>query len=133
MSHSYRVTKKTARNVLSEATSIYMMNREHHLTLRTIANIHGRSYSWVTQRLSLLRLSPKVREMLMRGEIRYSIAILLTKYPDEVFQVNLAQSISEKTLPYHSAKKLIEQCAVDIDLFPKHARKSREEVIAAWQ
>jgi ParB/RepB/Spo0J family partition protein len=95
-------------------------------TVDEIADITGKSNCWASQHLSLLKLDPKVQEMMIpkddeeaegggdveetqqRTHLTFSLALLLVSFPPQL-QVKLAQRIIRGDMSLAAARRMILQ------------------------
>jgi hypothetical protein len=71
-------------------------------SIRQASKMFGRSYTWTTQHLFLLRLCPEVQSYLEKGEISFKSCVALAGFKKES-QVEFAQHIMEKKLNHKNA------------------------------
>lgn len=68
---------------IAEAQAMDRLERTYHFTRSKIANLLGKSPSYVTQRLQILHWNPLLQSSLKLGHINYSVARELSSVTDE--------------------------------------------------
>ncbi len=105
---------KAGHTELEEARAIARIHKSGR-TYESIARLLGRSAFWINQRISLLRLDPKVQEMMhpsRKKEERLAtpVALLLSRYPEH-FQIETATYVVAHPMKTHNAIAYVVKCA----------------------
>jgi hypothetical protein len=114
------------------------------MTIQEIADVFGKSVTWVSQHLSLLKLDPIVQDMLVESEdnashegngdaesqgrkLTMSLALLLINFPKPE-QVSIAREIIKKDMSFVQARRYINQLARKRGYSAKaHGQKPKEQ------
>ena len=82
-------------NPLEEAKAIYRAMDRAKLTHEDMAEVLGKSRSWISNRLRLLDMSTEVQAALAQGEITPSVAIELHRVKNPMQQAYLLQTVMQ--------------------------------------
>ena len=96
-------------SVLEEAGAYERLIREFGYTQENLAAKIGRSRSHIANLLRLLKLSPKVREMVAAGKISMGQARPLLVIEDGAMQVNVAEMIISEDLSVRKVEAFIKE------------------------
>lgn len=96
-------------SVLEEAGAYDRLIREFGYTQENLAAKIGRSRSHISNLLRLLKLAPKVREMVAAGKISMGQARPLLAIEDEAMQVNVAEMIISEDLSVRKVEAFIKE------------------------
>lgn len=113
-------------NPIEEAKGYKTLMESHGLTQDEVAKSVGRSRPAVTNALRLLSLSPKVLEMVEKGELSAGHARALLPISQEEKQLNAANEVVKKS---YSVRKT-EQLAAKLAKEPAEEAPTRSAVIA---
>lgn len=96
-------------SVLEEAGAYERLIREFGYTQENLAAKIGRSRSHIANLLRLLKLSPKVREMVAAGKISMGQARPLLAIEDESMQVNVAEMVISEDLSVRKVEAFVKE------------------------
>ena len=101
-------------NPIDEATSISNIIKLRGYTQEEFANKFGKSRSYVTNILGLLKLPDEVRKLVEKRNLSMSHARVLSKMEDEEKIVELAKKVITDNLSVHDLEKLSQEEKMDI-------------------
>lgn len=93
-------------NPIDEATSINNIIKLRGYTQEEFANKFGKSRSYVTNILGLLKLPEEVKKMVEKKSISMSHARVLSKIDDENKVVNLAKRVMDEEISVHELEQM---------------------------
>lgn len=96
-------------SVLEEAGAYDRLIREFGYTQENLAAKIGRSRSHISNLLRLLKLAPKVREMVAAGKISMGQARPLLAIEDESMQVNVAEMVISEDLSVRKVEAFVKE------------------------
>lgn len=108
-------------NPIEEAKGFKILMDDYHLKQEEIAEKVSKSRSTITNSLRLLKLSEKVQNMLINGEISMGHARALLAIEDESLQIEIAQKIYNEGLSVRNIEKIVK------DLSKKKDQKKQED------
>ena len=100
-------------NPIDEATSISNIIKLRGYTQEEFANKFGKSRSYVTNILGLLKLPDEVRKLVEKRSLSMSHARVLSKMEDEEKIVELAKRVITDSLSVHELEKLSQEEKAD--------------------
>ena len=101
-------------NPIDEATSISNIIKLRGYTQEEFANKFGKSRSYVTNILGLLKLPDEVRKLVEKRSLSMSHARVLSKMEDEEKIVELAKRVITDSLSVHDLEKLSQEEKSDV-------------------
>ncbi|MGN1393350.1 MAG: ParB/RepB/Spo0J family partition protein [Succinivibrionaceae bacterium] len=93
-------------NVIEQAEALLQLSQKLSLTHEELAKKVGKSRTTITNIIRLNSLSPKVKELVIRGELEMGHARSLLSLPND-FQESLALTIVQKGLTVRETEKLV--------------------------
>lgn len=100
-------------NFLEEAEGYYNLIQDHNLTQEELARRLSKSQSTIANKLRLLKLSEKVRNIIIKYNLTERHARALLKLPDEETQLIILEQVVKKELNVKQAEALIEKYIMD--------------------
>ena len=94
-------------NVIEEAEAYDFLIQKYNLTQQDLAQKVGKDRATVANVLRLLRLAPKVREMVSSGGVSLGHAKILLTVPEADRQEALAKKVQKDTLSVRALERLI--------------------------
>lgn len=94
-------------NPIEEAESVNNIIKARNLTQEEFARKFGKSRSYITNLLGLIKLPDKVKNLVKTGELSMSHARSLSKLEDEDKIIDLAYKIVEDGLNVHDVEKML--------------------------
>ncbi len=114
-------------NPIEVATAFQRLTSDHGLSHEQIAERTGKDRSTITNFLRLLRLSPFVRNELIRGAISVGHARALLNITDESRQASLCQQITKEQLSVRETERLVKGDAAGSGPRAASAQEERRE------
>lgn len=114
-------------NYIEEALGYVSLMKNFNITQKNLAKSLGKSQSTIANKIRLLKLSDKIRKLLMDNGLTERHARALLKMESEEEQLKMISEISEKGLTVSQAEKRIERESVK-DL-PTIKRKNKKPII----
>lgn len=96
-------------NFIEEAEAYYNLIQDHSYTQEHLAESIGKKQSTIANKLRLLKLSAKVRVMLIEHKLTERHARALLKLPDEELQLKILDTVISKKLNVKGTEDLIEK------------------------
>lgn len=106
-------------NPIEEAQAYKKLTEEFHLTQNEVAQRVSKSRTAVTNSMRLLKLDPKVQELVLQDKLSMGHARALLGLEDPNLQVQAAEQIIEKNLSVREVEKMIQSM-----LHPRNVRKT---------
>lgn len=100
-------------NPLEIAHSVEMIIKKKNITQEEFAKKFGKSRSYITNLLGILKLPEEVKKMLEDKKLSYSHAKILSKLEDDVKIIFLANKIIKENISVHALEKLIAATEVE--------------------
>jgi len=119
-------------NEMRDAREIYRMFALLKMSESGIAAALHRSRGWVLWRINLLRLHPDIQKMIEDGDVLFSTARMLSKYPDTTFQVEMVRTVSEKQMNYVTARDYIHSEALRRGFVKERKRRNIKKILRAY-
>lgn len=94
-------------NFIEEAEAYYNLIQDHHFTQEEIATKMGKKQSTIANKLRLLKLSSKVRNLCLDNELTERHARALLSVPDEELQLKIVEKVISKSLNVKNTEELI--------------------------
>lgn len=94
-------------NFIEEAEAYYNLMQDHHFTQEEIAVKMGKKQSTIANKLRLLKLSDKVRDLCLYNELTERHARALLSLPDEVLQLKVVEKVIKDGLNVKKTEELI--------------------------
>lgn len=95
-------------NVMEEAKAYKQMIEKLHLTQDELAKKVGKSRSYITNILGLLRLPSEVTDLIEKKELSMGHARVLSKLEDKEETIRIAKKVVEEDLPVREVERLTE-------------------------
>ena len=95
-------------NVMEEAKAYKQMIEKLHLTQDDLAKKVGKSRSYITNILGLLRLPSEVTDLIEKKELSMGHARVLSKLEDKEEAIRIAKKVVEEDLPVREVERLTE-------------------------
>lgn len=95
-------------NYMEEAEAYYNLIKEHGYTQEKLAEGIGKKQSTIANKLRLLKLSPKVVEILLKNNLTERHARALLKLKDENIQLDIVKIIVKKGLNVKKTEELVQ-------------------------
>ena len=92
---------------IEEAEAYYSLINDHHFTQEEIAKKMGKKQSTIANKLRLLKLSSKVRNMCLDNNLTERHARALLSLPDEKLQVKVIKNVVKNKLNVKKTEELI--------------------------
>jgi ParB family chromosome partitioning protein len=96
-------------NYIEEAEGYYNLIKQHGFTQEELAVRIGKKQSTIANKLRLLKLSDKVKEILLKEGLTERHARALLKLPDEYSQLKVIEEVIKKGLNVKKTEELIER------------------------
>lgn len=96
-------------NAIEEAIAYQYMMDAHQLTQERLAKIIGKSRTYVTNTLRLLKLSPGVQSMVREGHLSTGHGRTLLAIKDHKLALDLAQKIIKEDISVRSLEQMIKE------------------------
>ncbi|MCX7903630.1 MAG: nucleoid occlusion protein [Caloramator sp.] len=109
-------------NFIEEAEGYLRLIKEHNFTQEELAHKIGKKQSTIANKLRILKLSDRVKEIILRENLTERHARALLKLPSEELQLKVLNEILEKGLNVKDTEDLIEKILND-----KGEKKEKEE------
>lgn len=93
---------------IEEAEGYYNLIKEHEFTQEELASKMGKKQSTIANKLRILKLSDKVKYLLVENELTERHARALLKLPSEEMQIKVIEEIVKKGLNVKKTEQLIE-------------------------
>ncbi|MDO4170989.1 MAG: ParB/RepB/Spo0J family partition protein [Lachnospiraceae bacterium] len=106
-------------NPIEEAKGYKTLMDEYHLKQEEIAEKVSKSRSTITNSMRLLKLSEKVQNMLINGEISMGHARALLAIEDESLQIEIAKKVQEEGLSVRNIEKIVKDLSKKKEQPPK--------------
>jgi ParB family transcriptional regulator, chromosome partitioning protein len=114
-------------NYIEEAIGYVSLMKNFNMTQENLAKRLGKSQSTIANKIRLLKLSDKIRKLLMDNGLTERHARALLKIESEEEQLKMIGEISERGLTVSQAEKRIErESGKDV---PSNKRKSKKPII----
>lgn len=112
-------------NFLEEAEGYYNLIQDHNLTQDELARRLSKSQSTIANKLRLLKLPDKVRDLIVKNNLTERHARALLKLPDEESQLILLDQVIKKGLNVKQTEAIIDKYINDLntDNDPKETHK----------
>lgn len=110
-------------NYLEEAEGYRKLLEEFHLTQEVIAQRLGKSQSTIANKLRLLKLPEKVREMLLEEELSERHARALLKLQDEALQLRVVREAAKRGLTVRQTEKRVDELQSRTEGLPGKEKK----------
>ncbi|WP_143318198.1 nucleoid occlusion protein [Clostridium sp. HBUAS56017] len=94
-------------NFIEEAEAYYNLIQDHHFTQEEIAVKMGKNQSTIANKLRLLKLSAKVRNLCLDNKLTERHARALLSIPDEELQLKIVEKVITKGLNVKKTEELI--------------------------
>jgi ParB family transcriptional regulator, chromosome partitioning protein len=101
-------------NFIEEAEAYYNLIQDHSYTQEQLAESIGKKQSTIANKLRLLKLSAKVRMILIDNKLTERHARALLKLPDEQLQLDILDIVINKKLNVKGTEELIEKTLLKI-------------------
>ena len=92
---------------IEEAEAYYNLINDHNFTQEQIANQMGKKQSTIANKLRLLKLSSKVREVCLENKLTERHARALLSLPDEKMQLKVIKNVVKNKLNVKQTEELI--------------------------
>lgn len=92
---------------IEEAEAYYNLIKDHHFTQEEIAVKMGKNQSTIANKLRLLKLSPKVRNLCLENKLTERHARALLSLPTEALQLKVVDKVIKKSLNVKATEELI--------------------------
>ncbi|TZE80756.1 nucleoid occlusion protein [Calorimonas adulescens] len=96
-------------NFLEEAEGYYNLIQDHHLTQEELARRLSKSQSTIANKLRLLKLSDRIRSIIIKNNLTERHARALLRLPDEESQLMVLEQIVKKGLNVKESEALIDK------------------------
>lgn len=96
-------------NYIEEAEGYYNLIKDHGFTQDELAGRIGKKQSTIANKLRILKLSDKVKNILLRGNLTERHARALLKLPNEEMQLKVLEQIIKKNMNVKKTEELIER------------------------
>lgn len=94
-------------NFIEEAEAYYNLIQDHNFTQEQLANRMGKKQSTIANKLRLLKLSSKVREICLQNNLTERHARALLTLPNEKLQLKVIKTVVKKGLNVKGTEDLI--------------------------
>ena len=94
-------------NFIEEAEAYFNLIQDHHFTQEEIAIKMGKKQSTIANKLRLLKLSPKIRELCLFNQLTERHARALLSLPEEALQLKIIDKILTNELNVKNTEELI--------------------------
>lgn len=94
-------------NFIEEAEAYYNLIQDHNFTQEQLANRMGKKQSTIANKLRLLKLSNKVREICLQNNLTERHARALLTLPEEKLQLKVIKAVVKKGLNVKGTEELI--------------------------
>lgn len=94
-------------NFIEEAEAYYNLIKDHNFTQDEIATKMGKKQSTIANKLRLLKLSPKVRDLCLENQLTERHARALLTLPNEELQLKIVEKVISKNLNVKGTEELI--------------------------
>ena len=94
-------------NFIEEAEAYYNLINEHNFTQDELANRMGKKQSTIANKLRLLKLDSKIRELCLENSLTERHARALLSLPNEEMQLKVVKKIIEQGLNVKKTEELI--------------------------
>lgn len=94
-------------NFIEEAEAYYNLINDHKFTQDELAKRMGKKQSTIANKLRLLKLSPKVREICLDNKLTERHARALLSLPNEELQLNIVDKVIKNSLNVKATEELI--------------------------
>lgn len=113
-------------NAIEEAEAYQLMLDQMDITQDELAKKVGKSRSYITNLLGILRLPDSVKDMVITGKISMSHARVLSKMEDQEQILSFASRIVEENLPVREMEQLAEDKSVEKKVKVERKPKTNE-------
>lgn len=94
-------------NFIEEAEAYFNLIQDHHFTQEEIAVKMGKKQSTIANKLRLLKLSPKVRDLCLFNQLTERHSRALLSLPEEALQLKIIENIISNELNVKNTEELI--------------------------
>lgn len=96
-------------NFMEEAEGYYNLINDHGFTQEELAKKVGKNQSTIANKLRILKLSDRVKKVIIENNLTERHARALLKLPEEAMQIKVLKTIVEKALNVKKTEELIEK------------------------
>lgn len=96
-------------NYIEEAEGYYNLIKEHGLTQEELSRRIGKKQSTIANKIRLLKLSPEIKERLLKESLTERHARALLKIPDEKIQNKIIDEVVKRNLNVKKTEELVER------------------------
>lgn len=115
-------------NFLEESQAYEAIMKDYGYTQQELANTLGKSQSTIANKLRILKLTPKVQDLLVENNLTERHARALLKLPSEEHQVAILEKVIKQELNVKRTEQLVEQMLVDITKEEMIKHKANQKV-----
>lgn len=115
-------------NFLEESQAYQIIMQDYGYTQQELAGTLGKNQSTIANKLRILKLSPKVQNLLIENKLTERHARALLKLPNEEYQLKVLEKVIKQELNVKRTEQIIEQMLVEIKKDEMIQHKSNQKV-----
>ena len=115
-------------NFLDESQAYQIIMQDYGYTQQELAGTLGKNQSTIANKLRILKLSPKVQNLLIENKLTERHARALLKLPNEEYQLKVLEKVIKQELNVKRTEQIIEQMLVEIKKDEMIQHKSNQKV-----